>query len=109
MIKRLRGTHFLFGKALWRGRGIAVERGVFHIAAARPPSRADHLMRISFLHNLAQNRIRIVALRRGTPGKTRHGQIKAAPEEMYRAGLAYKARTENLEHVVHRNQRAPEA
>src|SRR5438270_5713282 len=109
MIKRCRRTHFLLAKALRSRRGIAIERGIFHVATSRPPARADHLMRIGFLHDSAQNRIGIIALRRGTPGKTCDRQIKASPEEMYRTGFADKARTKNFEHVVRRNQRAPEA
>src|SRR5438270_6487212 len=100
MIKRRGRPHFLFGKALGRWSGIAIERGIFHVAAARPPARADHLMRISFLHDSAQHRVRIIALRRWTPGETRHRQIKTSPEEMYRAGFADKARAKDLEHVV---------
>src|SRR5712671_1188120 len=42
MIKRSRRTHFLFGKALRRGRGIAVKRGIFYVAAASPPARTDY-------------------------------------------------------------------
>src|SRR6478735_950000 len=44
MIKRRRRTHFLFSKALRRGRSIAIERGIFHVAAARPPASADYFV-----------------------------------------------------------------
>src|SRR6266853_5112860 len=102
-------THFLPGKARRRGRSIAIERGVCDVAAAGPPAGADDFMRISFLHDLAQDRIRIVARRRGPSGEARDRQIKAAPEEMCRAGFADKARAKDLKHVVDRNQCAPEA
>src|ERR1700704_1791904 len=109
LIKRGLRAHFLVGKALRRGRGIAVERCVFHVATAGPPTRADYFVRIRFLHDLAQHRVRIVTLWRRTAGKARYRQIKAAPEEMYRTGFADKARTEDLEHVVYGDERAPEA
>src|SRR6266853_619646 len=49
------------------------------------------------------------ARRRGPSGEARDRQIKAAPEEMCRAGFADKARAKDLKHVVDRNQCAPEA
>src|SRR6266404_9736619 len=38
--------------------------------------------------------------RRTAAGKTRHREIKAAPEEMHRAGLAEEAGAELLEHPI---------
>src|ERR1700687_705333 len=38
--------------------------------------------------------------RRAPAGKTRHGEIEAAPEEMYRARLAEEAGAESLEHPI---------
>src|ERR1700757_562945 len=41
-------------------------------------------------------------------GKTRDRQIKAAPEEMYRAAFAAKTRAELLEYAIALNENPPE-
>jgi hypothetical protein len=47
---------------------------------------------------------------RGRPsGETGHGEVKAAPEEMYRARLSQKAGAEKLEYTIGLHQRTPEA
>ena len=38
--------------------------------------------------------------RRGSPGETRHRQIKATPEKMHRTALAAEARSELLKHAI---------
>src|SRR6185437_184932 len=108
-IKRSARTHLLPRKSRRLRSSITIKRSVFQVAATGPPARTDHLMRISFLHDLAQNRIGIIARWCRTAGKTRDSQVKTAPEEMCRARFADEARAENVEHIVNRHQSAPEA
>src|SRR5580698_8905452 len=105
MIESFRGLYPLLGKARRLGRGIRIERRTFDVAAARPESRADHLMRIG----LARHGIGAHALRSPPPGEPRHTEIKASPEEMYRTVLADKPRPEFLKDVIARDQYLPEA
>src|SRR6185312_2208418 len=93
-------THLLPRKSRRFRSSITIKRSVFQVAATGPPACTDHLMRISFLHDLAQDRIGIIARRRWTAGKARDRQIKTAPEEMRRARFANEARAKNVEHIV---------
>ena len=46
--------------------------------------------------------------RRRTPGKTRHGQIKTAPEKMHRTAFAAETRAKLLKYAIALHQNAPE-
>ena len=46
---------------------------------------------------------------RRPPGKARHRQIEAAPEEMYRTAFAAEARTKFFENAICLQEHAPEA
>src|SRR5690348_13722585 len=91
VIRRSARTHLLPGKSRRFRSSITIKGSTFQVAATGPPARADHLMRISFLHDLAQNRIGIIARWRRTAGKARDRQIKTAPEEMCRTRFADEA------------------
>ena len=65
----------------------------------------DDLVRVCF----ACNRISPYTLRRAPAVKARDRQVKAAPEEMHRAGLACETRAEFLKDPARLDQYAPEA
>src|SRR5947209_18855014 len=75
---------------------VAIECSILHISAARPETHADDLMRIGF----ASNRICTFAFGGFASAKAGHRQIKAAPEEMYRARLAAQAWAEHVEDAI---------
>src|ERR1700722_12781456 len=105
MVKSRVRLHFLTTKTSRLRRGVCIKCRAFDIAAARPQSRADHLMRI----RLARNRIGSRTLRSPTTRKTRHAQVEAPPEKMHRTILADKACPEFLEDRVAQYQYLPEA
>src|SRR5271170_1829488 len=105
MIKSRRRQHRLLGKASRLRRRISIERRTFNIAAARPESRADHLMRIG----LAGDGIGARAFWSAPPRETRHTEVETSPEEMYRTVLADEAGAKFLEDVLAQDQYLPEA
>src|SRR5271169_5910104 len=92
MIKRSRRSHRLFGKTGRFRRGISIERRTFDVAATRPESRADHLVRVGF----TRDRISSDAFRSPPPGEPRHTEIETPPEQMHRAVLSDEAGAEFL-------------
>src|SRR5271165_261754 len=95
----------LFGKPRRLRCGVRIKCRPCDVSSTRPESRAADLMRISF----ARHQVRAGTLRSGSPGKARHRQIEAPPEEMHRAYLADKARAKLFEHGIDPYQNAPEA
>src|SRR5262249_6903557 len=70
---------------------------------------AAHLMRISVAgHRVRQAGHRRMERRR-TPGKARHGEVEATPEEMNRAYFAKEAGAELLEDAIGLGEHSPKS
>src|ERR1700691_78204 len=96
VIKRHR-RKYAVRRIAWRlWGGIRIECRTRDFAAAGPESGATALMRICF----ARDRVCPFAFGRATPGETGRGKIEAAPEEMYRTGLADEPAAESLQNCV---------
>src|ERR1035437_7329996 len=93
MIKSFFGAHQLRRKSFRLRRSVGIEGCARNVSAARPPSRADHLVRIRF----PRDRIGTHTLWRATAGKPRHSKIEAAPEKMRWARFPNESRAELLE------------
>src|ERR1700747_244859 len=98
-------THTLICQSRRFGSGIAIESRALDAGTARPPTRADDLMRIG----LAGNGIGALALWSAPAGKPRYRQVEASPEEMDRTALAHEERAKLFECRVARSKNAPKA
>src|SRR5438067_4844327 len=85
-------------ESLRLGIGVAVEQRIRCHGAARPKSRAAHLVRIRVARDVI-GKIRDAArMRRGSaPGKPRDREIEAAPEKMDGTYFAVEARAKAVE------------
>src|SRR6516225_2426362 len=92
-----RGANSRIRQARRLGIGIGVEGGLAEAAVPRPEPATADLMRVRFACNPIGDMGRARMLRRAPAGEARDRHVKAAPEEMYRAGFAEKARAELLE------------
>src|SRR5581483_2170252 len=95
MIEGLLGTGALAGKAGGLRRGVGVECGPVHRAAARPEAGADHLMRV----RLAGDGIGPGTLRSHATGEAADCHVEASPEKVHRTAFAEEASAELLEHA----------
>ena len=88
----------------WLGSRIRIEDRFIHRLIARPESRADDFVGVGFF------RYGICArpVGRATAGKSRRREIKASPEEMYRARFADEPASRILEDGFDRHENAPE-
>src|ERR1700688_3540370 len=105
MVKSSRRPDLLLGKTSRLRRRIRIKRRTLHLSPARPESRADHFMRI----RLARNRIGTRPFRSAPSRKSRHAQIEAAPEKMYRTIFAHEPGAKFLKNVAAQNQYPPQA
>src|SRR5437899_9571340 len=92
-----------FAEARRLGSHVGIEGWSFD-AGAGPKADAADLVGIGF----AGDGIGAGAFRSGTAGKAGDGMVKAAPEKVYRAGLAEEARAELLENAIDRDEELPE-
>src|SRR5262249_61428417 len=77
-------------------------------SGSRPKAAAAHFMRVGFARHVVADAGRSWVRWCRTSGKAGDGHVEASPEEMHRARLADKGRTELFQRAVDLDQQAPE-
>src|SRR5206468_11618640 len=90
--------------------GIGIEDWRRRSRVAGPKTQTAYFLRVGLARDLVrQMRDSPRMVRRRPPGKTRHCQIKTAPEKMHRTALATESRSKFLKDAIALHEHAPES
>src|SRR5262249_1818484 len=99
-----------FFKSQWFRIGVRIKNRRRRRGVAGPKTETAHLLRVCLSRYCIGEMRDPGGMRRSCPsGKPRQSKVEAAPEKMYRAAFATKARSELLEHAIALHQNPPES